>query len=72
MLFVDPPYADSGAYSAVLEWLGDSGLIAPGGRVIFEHSRRQPLPAVAGLLERSRVVEQGDSVLSFYSPVRAA
>jgi 16S rRNA (guanine966-N2)-methyltransferase len=72
ILFADPPYADSGAYSAVLDWLGDSELIAAGGRVILEHSRRQPLPAVAGLLERSRVVEQGDTVLSFYLPVRAA
>jgi 16S rRNA (guanine966-N2)-methyltransferase len=72
ILFADPPYADSGAYSAVLDWLGDSELIAAGGRVILEHSRRQPLPAVAGLLERGRVVEQGDTVLSFYLPVRAA
>lgn len=72
IIFADPPYADSAAYGAVLDWLGDSELIAPGGRVILEHSRRQPLPAVAGLLERSRVVEQGDAVLSFYLPVRAA
>lgn len=72
ILFADPPYAESAAYSAVLDWLGDSELIAPGGRVILEHSRRQLLPAVAGLLERNRVVEQGDTVLSFYLPVRAA
>jgi 16S rRNA (guanine966-N2)-methyltransferase len=72
ILFADPPYADSGAYGAVLDWLGGSQLIAPGGRVILEHSRRQSLPAVAGLFERSRIVEQGDTVLSFYLPVRAA
>ena len=72
ILFADPPYADSRAYSAVLDWLGDSDLIAPGGRVIFEHSRRQALPVVAGLLERNRVVQQGDTLLSFYLPAKAA
>lgn len=72
IIFVDPPYADCGSYAAVLDWLGDSALVAPGGRVILEHSRRQALPAVAGLLERTRVVQQGDTTLSFYRPVRAA
>ena len=72
IVFADPPYADSAAYSAVLDWLGDSDVIAAGGRVIFEHSRRLALPAVAGMLERARLVEQGDTALSFYLPVRAA
>jgi 16S rRNA (guanine966-N2)-methyltransferase len=72
LIFADPPYADSAAYSALLDWLGDSELIAPGGRVIFEHSRRLSLPAVAGMIERTRLVEQGDTALSFYLPVRAA
>jgi 16S rRNA (guanine(966)-N(2))-methyltransferase RsmD len=71
-VFADPPYADSGAYGAVLDWLGDSELLAPGGRVILEHSRRQELPVLAGQLRRSRVVQQGDAVLSFYVPARAA
>jgi 16S rRNA (guanine(966)-N(2))-methyltransferase RsmD len=71
-VFADPPYADSGAYSEVLNWLGDSKLLALGGRVILEHSRRQALPAVAGQLERGRMVQQGDAVLSFYAVVRAA
>jgi len=72
IIFADPPYADSGIYTAVLDGLGDSALIASGGRVILEHSRRQKLPAVAGLLERIRLVEQGDTALSFYLPARAA
>jgi len=71
-IFADPPYADSGAYSAVLDWLGDCTLLAPGGRVILEHSRRHELPVVAGQLERTRVVQQGDAVLSFYALARAA
>lgn len=71
-IFADPPYADSGAYTAVLNWLDDSKLLASGGRVILEHSRRLALPAVAGQLQRTRMVQQGDAVLSFYLPARAA
>lgn len=71
-IFADPPYADSGAYTAVLDWLGDSKLLASGGRVILEHSRRLTLPAVAGQLRQTRLVQQGDAVLSFYVVARAA
>jgi 16S rRNA (guanine(966)-N(2))-methyltransferase RsmD len=71
-IFADPPYADSRAYSAVLDWLGDSNVLASRGCLILEHSRHQALPAVAGQLERTRVVQQGDAVLSFYLPARAA
>jgi len=61
-----------GAYTAVLNWLGDSKLLASGGRIILEHSRRHALPAVAGQLQRTRQVQQGDAVLSFYVLARAA
>jgi 16S rRNA (guanine966-N2)-methyltransferase len=71
-IFADPPYADSVAYFALLDWLRDADLIAPGGRVILEHTRRLALPAVAGTLQRDRLVEQGDTALSFYMPVQAA
>ena len=72
IIFADPPYADLGAYDGVLDWLGDSELLASGGCVILEHSRRRTLPAVAGQLERTRVVQQGDAALSFYHVARAA
>jgi 16S rRNA (guanine(966)-N(2))-methyltransferase RsmD len=72
IVFADPPYADSKAYDAVLEFVGDSGLLAKDGRVIFEHASKRELPPVAGALERTRVVEQGDSTLSFYNFVLAA
>jgi 16S rRNA (guanine(966)-N(2))-methyltransferase RsmD len=71
-VFADPPYADDTAYDRVLESLGDSELIAPGGRAIIEHQRRRKLPAVAGRLERTRVLEQGTSALTFYRVVLAA
>jgi 16S rRNA (guanine966-N2)-methyltransferase len=71
IIFADPPYAASAAYSALLGWLGETELAAAGGLVIFEHTRRLALPAVAGMLERTRLVEQGDTALSFYTPVQA-
>jgi 16S rRNA (guanine966-N2)-methyltransferase len=72
VVFVDPPYADHDAYDDVLEQLGHSGLLATKGMAIFEHSRRKALPAVVGQIDRTRVVEQGDAALSFYTLLRAA
>jgi 16S rRNA (guanine966-N2)-methyltransferase len=72
LVFADPPYADTAAYATLLDWLGDGELIASGGRVILEHTHRLSLPAVAGMLERARVAEQGDTVLSFYALAAAA
>jgi 16S rRNA (guanine(966)-N(2))-methyltransferase RsmD len=72
LIFADPPYADTRAYEAVLHFLGDSDLLHADGRLILEHDRRRVLPAFAGQLERTRIVEQGDTHLSFYRPVRAA
>jgi 16S rRNA (guanine966-N2)-methyltransferase len=71
-VYLDPPYADSRAYQEILEFLGESELFARGGSVIAEHRRKNDLPAIAGHLERARVVEQGDTALSFYKPVFAA
>ena len=71
-IFADPPYVDTRAYQEILTFLGESDLLAPGGRVILEHRRKTELPRVAGHLERTRLLEQGDSSLSFYSPALAA
>ena len=71
-VYLDPPYADTRAYQEILEFLGESNLLARGGSVIAEHWRKNDLPAIAGHLERARVVEQGDTALSFYKPVFAA
>ena len=71
-VYLDPPYADTRAYEDVVGFLGESELLARGGLVIAEHRRKNDLPAIAGSLERMRVVEQGDTALSFYKPVFAA
>jgi 16S rRNA (guanine966-N2)-methyltransferase len=71
-VFLDPPYAAIEQYESVLEFLGDSSLVAPGGRVIVEHLRKRALPERIGELELVRVVEQGDATLSFYRLALAA
>lgn len=71
-VFADPPYANTRAYGDILTFLGESDLLARGGRVIAEHRRNRELPGVAGRLERTRLLEQGDSALSFYTPMLAA
>ena len=56
----------------MLEFLGESSLVAPGGRVIAEHLGKRALPERVGELELARVVEQGDAALSFYRLALAA
>src|ERR1039458_10792372 len=65
-IFLDPPYAATEEYEKVLEYLGESPLLAPGGRVIAEHLKKRVLPQRIGELELARVVAQGDAALSFY------
>ena len=71
-LFADPPYARIRAYQEILAFLGKSELLTRSGQVIAEHRRNSDLPTVAGHLERTRVVEQGNTALSFYKPILAA
>jgi 16S rRNA (guanine966-N2)-methyltransferase len=71
-VFADPPYANTRAYEDILAFFGESQLLAQSGRVIAEHRRNSDLPTIAGHLERMRVVEQGDTALSFYKPIFAA
>jgi 16S rRNA (guanine966-N2)-methyltransferase len=65
-IFLDPPYAAAADYSRVLEFLGASDLLVPGGMVIAEHRRNFDLPEEPGVLRRFRVLKQGDATLSFY------
>ena len=65
-IFLDPPYAAAQEYESALEFLGESSVVAPGGRVIAEHLRKRKLPDRVGQLELARVVEQGDAAITFY------
>ena len=71
-VFADPPYANVRVYEDILGFLGGSDLLARNGLVIAEHRRKLDLLPIAGRLERTRVLEQGDSALSFYTPIFAA
>ena len=68
LVFLDPPWDAAEEYAATLGLLGDSaaGLLEVGALVIAEHRRKQRLEDRYDALERMRLLEQGDSALSFY------
>lgn len=63
VVVLDPPY-DVKDLGAALN--AAARLVAPGGCLVLEHSRRREAPAEAPPLQRTRVVIAGDSALSFY------
>jgi 16S rRNA G966 N2-methylase RsmD len=71
-IFLDPPYDEDAEHLNVLEYLDGSHLVAPYGVVIVEHRNKTELPGRFERLERTRLLEQGDAALSFYSLAAAA
>jgi len=69
VVFLDPPYDAAEEYSATLALLGGGldWLLAEGAVVIAEHRRKERLEDKYGALGRTRLQEQGDAGLSFYS-----
>jgi 16S rRNA G966 N2-methylase RsmD len=69
LIFLDPPWDAVEEYAATLGLLGgsDVGLLGVGALVIAEHRCKQLLEDCYGLLERTRLLEQGDAALSFYA-----
>jgi 16S rRNA G966 N2-methylase RsmD len=49
-----------------LEFFGAGSLLREAGILMMEHSKRHNLNAAAGELRRYRLLNQGDSCLSFY------
>jgi 16S rRNA (guanine966-N2)-methyltransferase len=69
-IFADPPYAAgaAGETDQVLDRLGGTpALLAPGGLVILEHSRRQDPGDAHGALHRVDQRRWGDTAVSFYA-----
>ncbi len=60
MIFFDPPYQND--YLRTLELAGSHLR----DLLIVEHHHKNKLPETIGNLERTRVIKQGDSALSFY------
>ena len=70
LVFLDPPYDAATEYTNTLSLLGSSRaqtLLAPDARIIAEHSSKAELPERFGQLQRTRLLLQGDAVLSFYT-----
>lgn len=66
LVFIDPPYAAAEEYAKVLQFLGAAAFLAPGAIVIAEHRRTVELPESVGKLVRTRVLKQGDVILTFF------
>ncbi|MBV9072860.1 MAG: 16S rRNA (guanine(966)-N(2))-methyltransferase RsmD [Acidobacteria bacterium] len=64
--FLDPPYSDHAAYEATLGFLSQSRLLKSSSNVIAEHDKHDDLKETYGGLRRTRRLQQGDAVLSFY------
>ncbi len=69
IVFLDPPYDAAEEYARNLELLGGaaSAMLAAGAVVVAEHRRKQQLEERYGVLTRTRLLEQGDASLSFYT-----
>lgn len=65
LIFLDPPYQQLLA-EAALERVAVGELLADGGLLIVEHSRREKMPAVVAPLRMVRREEYGEAALSFY------
>jgi 16S rRNA (guanine966-N2)-methyltransferase len=64
--FLDPPYRDAEPYEQTLGFLSQSRVLSPKSLVIAEHDKHSDLLDRYGALERTRRLQQGDAVLSFY------
>lgn len=74
IVFLDPPYLEAEEYETTLKFLARNHavVLSDNAVVVAEHGRKQPLEARYSVLERTRVLEQGDAVLSFYAVKGAA
>ncbi|MCB9367039.1 MAG: RsmD family RNA methyltransferase [Calditrichaeota bacterium] len=67
IVFADPPY-ERVVPGELMEQVMESGLLAPQGVFVFEHSKRQAPPDIVGLkLRKSRVF--GDTTVSIWDSV---
>jgi 16S rRNA (guanine966-N2)-methyltransferase len=64
--FLDPPYAAEREYETALGALGVATLLSPHSVVIAEHRKSFELAESFGVLQRYRILKQGDAALSFF------
>lgn len=66
LALLDPPYAAlAKAAAAAARFAGPLGLLAPTGRLVLEHARRDPAPVIAGLT-CAATRAYGDTAVSLY------
>lgn len=63
LIFVDPPY-DKDLVNPALRKIATLGLLAPEGKIIVEHSPREMIADIPGLMVKDRR-EYGQTVISF-------
>jgi 16S rRNA (guanine966-N2)-methyltransferase len=68
IVFLDPPYEAEAEYEETLKFIARNhpAVLAEGAMVVAEHGRNYKPEARYSVLERTRVLEQGDAALSFY------
>jgi 16S rRNA (guanine966-N2)-methyltransferase len=66
VVFLDPPYRMLAEYQHVLSALGNSKLLKPSATIVAEHQRKFDPGEIFRSVARYRMLEQGDSALSFY------
>jgi 16S rRNA (guanine966-N2)-methyltransferase len=68
IVFLDPPYEAADEYAETMMFLARNyaAALSDGAVVVAEHAKKKPLEERYGVLQRVRVLEQGDAALSFY------
>ena len=64
LVFMDPPY-DRGLVAPTLAWLAGSGLLAPGARLVVEHSAKEEIPSGLKNVRLLRQERFGETRISF-------
>ena len=69
VVFLDPPYDAEREYMDALLLLGGPAavILADAALIIAEHRRKEKLNDEYGTLHRTRLLQQGDAALSFYT-----
>lgn len=62
--YFDPPYDSN--YDEVLAYFSRGVALKPGGLLVVEHPKEMLLPEKFGVMARWRVVEQGETAITFY------
>ena len=63
--FLDPPYTHPAEYQSALDLLGEH-LLRPSALVLAQHAKQFKPAETYGSLRRTRVLAQGDNVVSFF------